>query len=688
MKASVGFSSKKYTHLHRVTNSTSSSFGDVQPLLSRKLHGGDSISINAKQFVRLMPMPYPSLANIQSHTVARFVDMGQIAPWYDNYLTQTPYRATPSDGGFVPRYQPVVSNVVLFDCLFARSKYSIVKVLVSNSSSQYTLADSSVINSLTPKLNDAFGITETSVHLSSGNNDSELTPVSADYVIRFDISSSQNALICYRLNSAGVLLYKIITGLGYRPSVNDKTSLNLMPILSYAKALWDEFGIQRNLSFTDTSLYSTIMSMSENSVLFTGEVNYSALKPILESVFQFLNQYSFATLGTDWWSSQTSHPYQGSVPGYNDNDSVGMEQLPTDVTAGSSTPIDIGKNVAPGLTTPSLGTPNLVIPASKTGITAVSITLLSRLTQMFAKDTLIGHNIEKFIKARYGDEITNQIYASSNRCGDMVTHVAVSDVDSLADTANNSPSSPTGSYLGSFAGKGQGSAGSRFSFKARSDGYFFILFWIAPQESYFQFTSPELQYYSQVDEARPEYDALGYELTPMTAAWTDNQVADTIGGSHSITDSTAFGYAPRYHGWKHINSVVNGDLFLRRYRGEMRCFYLDRFVSSRELIANGDNKYKYDYKAIPTASDAWRYLGKYPWMQSFNRIFYNSPETNPLSGYNVDGSEFVAGKHYPDNFIIHNVFDIQERTSLKPFALSYNSFVEDVDNASKEVSQS
>ena len=686
MKASVGFSSKKYTHLHRVTNSTSSSFGDVQPLLSRKLHGGDSISINAKQFVRLMPMPYPSLANIQSHTVGRFVDMGQIAPWYDNYLTQTPYRATPNAGGFVPRYQPVVSNVLLFDCLFSRTKYSVVKVLVSSSNGQYSLADSSIINSLAPKINDAFGITETSAHLSSGNNDSELTPVSADYVIRFDVSSSQTALVCFRLNSAGVLLYKALTGLGYRPSVNDQTSLNLMPILAYAKALWDEFGIQRNLSFTDTTLYSDIMTLSEDGAFFSGSVNSSEMNTILESVFSFLNQYSFVTLGTDWWSSQTSSPYQGADAGYSDV-TYGIEQIPSDVTAGTSTPIDVGKNVAGG-TNPVIGTPNLVIPASKTGITAVSITLLSRLTQMFAKDTLIGHNIEKFLKARYGDEITNQIYASSNRCGDMVTHVSVSDVDSLADTANNSPSSPTGSYLGSFAGKGQGSAGNRFSFKARTDGYFFMLFWIAPQESYFQFTSPELQYYSQVDEARPEYDALGYELTPMSAAWTDNQIADTIGGSHTITDSTAFGYAPRYHGWKHINSVVNGDLFLRRYRAEMRCFYLDRYVSSRELNADGDNKFKYDYRSIPTASDAWRYCGKYPWMQSFNRIFYNSPETNPLSGYNPDGSEYVAGKHYPDNFIIHNVFDIQERTSLKPFALSYNSFVEDVDNAHMEVSQS
>lgn len=681
MKASVGFSSKKYTHLHRVTNSTSSSFGDVQPLLSRKLHGGDSISINAKQFVRLMPMPYPSLANIQSHTVGRFVDMGQIAPWYDNYLTQTPYRGNTTSGGFIPKYQPIVTNTILFDCLFAREKYSLVKVLVSSSSSQYSLADSSAINSLTPKLNDAFGITETSQHLSSGNNDSELTPVSADYVIRFDISSSQNALICYRLNSAGVLLYKVLTGLGFRPSVNDRTSLNLMPIFAYAKAIWDEFGLQRNMSFTDTILYTDIMDLSENSSWFDGLVHSTQLSTLLQSVFEFLNQYSFVTLGTDWWSSQTSKPYLGNgAP-------VSLEQIPSDVTAGSATPIDVGQNVAGG-TNPTFSTPNLVIPAAKTGITAVSITLLSRLTQMFAKDTLIGHNIEKFIKARYGDEITNQIYASSNRCGDMVTHVSVSDVDSLADTANNSPSSPTGSYLGSFAGKGQGFADTRFSFKARTDGYFFLLFWIAPQESYFQFTSPELQYYSQVDEARPEYDALGYELTPMTAAWTDNQVADTIGGSHSITDSTAFGYAPRYHGWKHINSVVNGDLFLRRYRSEMRCFFLDRYISSRELSANGDNKYKYDYKSIPTASDAWRYLGKYPWMQSFNRIFYNSPETNPLSGYNPDGSEYVAGKHYPDNFIIHNVFDVQERTSLKPFALSYNSFVEDVDNASKEVSQS
>lgn len=91
MKISLGQSSKLYTHKHRPTCNTSASFGDVQPIFCKKLHGKDSINVNLSNFVRLMPMPYPTLANIKLKTVGRFIPCGDIAPWYDNYLSQTPF---------------------------------------------------------------------------------------------------------------------------------------------------------------------------------------------------------------------------------------------------------------------------------------------------------------------------------------------------------------------------------------------------------------------------------------------------------------------------------------------------------------------------------------------------------------------------------------------------------------------
>ena len=119
MKISIGQSNKLYTHKFRPTCNTSASFGDVQPILCRKLHGKDSINVNTSNFVRLMPMPYPSLADINLKTHARFVPMGEIAPWYDNYLSQTPFyqnSGTPQSA-FVPKFQPCVMISELWQSL-------------------------------------------------------------------------------------------------------------------------------------------------------------------------------------------------------------------------------------------------------------------------------------------------------------------------------------------------------------------------------------------------------------------------------------------------------------------------------------------------------------------------------------------------------------------------------------------
>ena len=310
--------------------------------------------------------------------------------------------------------------------------------------------------------------------------------------------------------------------------------------------------------------------------------------------------------------------------------------------------------------------------------------MLTRLTQMFAKDSIIGYNIKQYIEKRFGSAISNQLYSESYFAGKAIAHINVSDVDSLADTSGADGSSPTGAYLGSYAGKGIGSGTGQFSIKADKDGYFIILQWIEPEEDYFSFLNPELQYYSQADEARPEYDALGYELTPLSCAWTDNQISSI---DDKISNSDAFGFIPRYSGWKYIPNIVSGDLRLRRYEGEMKTFYLDRDPIFHQLEPrSADEPPTVIVQKAPKASEVWRYLGKYPQLQNFNRIFYNS-EYSVNSSYDIDGNVNI-GKHVPDNFIIHNVLDVTLRNHLKPMALSYDTFIDDVDNHSAPVSQS
>lgn len=633
MKISLGQSSKLYTHKHRPTCNTSASFGDVQPIFCKKLHGNESINVNLSNFVRLMPMPYPTLANIKLKTVGRFIPCGDIAPWYDNFLTQTPFfQNAPTP--FVPKHQPNIKISNLWSLLFQGSAYF--------ATSTTTPTD-------------------------------DITPVNADYVEQ----TSAKAFKYYRLTQQGYIVYRTLLSLGYRPSPTDNTLVNVMPIFAYCKMLWDVFGVKSNKSFEDTSVYVAIQKLCSNANSFTSDNADNTLAAI-SNLFYFIGDYSYCTLATDWLSAHQISPYGGLAV------NAHGEDLPDDDTYGTNSdlkPVD----TEAGLKGPEQSVPRLSLSTSTANapaLTKIQLSLLSRLTQMFAKDSVIGYNIKEYIEKRFGSAISNQLYEESYFAGMSIAHINVSDVDSLADTANTTGSSPTGSYLGSYAGKGIGSGNGQFSVKADKDGYFIIIQWIEPEEDYYSFLNPELQYYTQADEARPEYDALGYELTPLSCAWTDNQIASI---DDIIGNSDAFGYIPRYSGWKYIPNIVSGDLRLRRFESEMKTFYLDRDPILHQLDTKGSTPSVVVQKA-PKASEVWRYLGKYPQLQNFNRIFYNS-EYSVNSSYDIDGNVNI-GNHVPDNFIIHNVFDVTLRNHLKPMALSYDTFIDDVDNHSTSVSQS
>ena len=94
MKINIGTGYKKYQHQYKSSNNTSAGFGDVQPLLCRMMLPDSSISVKLSQFVRLMPMPYPTLGSIQIKNVAKFVPIGDIFAPFDALLAGLPYHTS------------------------------------------------------------------------------------------------------------------------------------------------------------------------------------------------------------------------------------------------------------------------------------------------------------------------------------------------------------------------------------------------------------------------------------------------------------------------------------------------------------------------------------------------------------------------------------------------------------------
>ena len=118
----LGFSKSKYSHnLSRDCNTTFP-FGIVQPLFTQYMLPNSDIKVNAKQLVRLAPMPVPSFARVSLRTVTRFVPEIDVVPYADAFYAKMPYRGT------VPSSLPSIDNPTLVYYLLQHSTCTLYNV--------------------------------------------------------------------------------------------------------------------------------------------------------------------------------------------------------------------------------------------------------------------------------------------------------------------------------------------------------------------------------------------------------------------------------------------------------------------------------------------------------------------------------------------------------------------------------
>lgn len=656
MKFSIGVGQKMYNHVGQVTNSSSCGFGEVQPVFSAVMLPKSTMSVKIAQKVKLMPMPYPTFGSLSLETVAKYVGYGDVFPQLDNFLTGLPYTYHIADGAGYNTASasvnsfPFISNAFLQEVLLSKSSD-----LTSYDYCTSTKYPGSVI--------------PTTI------NDGDISPDGADYV-QFVLNSStnKNDMFCYRYNDRGLRLRKIFIGLGYNPSLDDTSSMNLLPLLCYYKAYFDTFAPKRFTSFQDTICFSIIKMFDQFPELFVDDdsgfkagdvLNFvdssTSSAPFRDVIIKFLYYElsdCFATEPTDWVSMHTENVL---------NNVADVESLPSDVNNPHA--LDISSGV--------LGAP---VNTNAKMITKVQLDLLRRITSSVTRDSLVGRSIKKWLDNKYGADITNQIYEDTVTLGRNSLHVTISDVESTADTFNAlggdaAVGAPTGSLIGSYAGKGTGEGFGQYTAKSKSFGLFVVLMWLRPHEDYFQGSDTRLCVNSSDELPQPLYDGIGYELTPRTALWSDNGVSviksNYNNDSTNISDSKSFGYVPRFTGFKRYKSVVNGDLSLRSKNESSKCMYLDKQIIFRQLgkTTDSSNEYVPLFNNVPRASTEWRYIMRYPWLQNYNRIFY---APGLLQWSNGDASS--SDKPHDDNIIVHSLIQIAESNYLRPLSQSYDTF--------------
>ncbi len=696
---SLGRSSKKYTHDMSFDNNTTMGFGFMQPLCSQLMYKGDKINLSAKQLVRLAPMPVPSFARIKAINRAFFVPMSDVFPAWDALLAHQTVSTTVYS--YIPQKLPRISNrflaIWLIGCygyygLFSQSENTTVGVQ-NNQIQRYPqhVQAFKVTQKIMEIVGEPQGVASTGFQSDiTGKVDDNVTIDGCDFLVvgdtkHFNASADPTDfdIVAVKLNDDGKRIYSILRGLGYSLDLADDNLVSAIPIMAFYKAWFDHFAPKRFLNWSSTPMYQLINYVYENgdagtkpatnlnmSLDFTASARFNDAHRVLPSLAE-----CWFTESDDFYSVHSTQPYN--------NASILDVNLPQP-TVNSN----VNQAVTDTVNQNNLGSLPFIkasgLDATNT-MTQIAFDTLKRLSRFVSKNSIIGTKIDDYLKTHFGFDASSDFFKDSYDLGAWVTNCDINDVFSSADTASGSGDTATGDFLGSYAGKGIGFADGRINYEASACGYFFIMSSIVPKSGYFQGDDLSLYGVDRYTLPSPEFDALGYELTPVAGLIDYNGEFDKRATSYADSTDKAFGYIPRFSGFKIKKNIVNGDMALRSTRDSLSPYHLNRIItkSLHTVVSDGDGQFlNTESFVVPTASVAWRYPTRYDYLGNFNRIFYNEGKIggSPIGDVIADSTTVED-----DNFIVQTVFDIRLTNCLKPISMSYDTYDEGVDNSTRDV---
>lgn len=670
---------KKYTHNLDFDNNTTMDFGSVQPLLCQYLLPKSDVNLNYRQLIRLAPMPTPSFARIFAKNYARFVPMTDVVEYHEAFMSRKPYYS--KDRSFIPQYMPFTENRVLQYELLWRSQWS-VWLLVDGQPTQYAVYNpgsnyDSDYNTLMSSFYAYVGLGSKPLRpLQQSlllNNLYAVSLEESDYIVPVynnagttDLSQP-DGFITFRFSDEAKRLRKVFVGLGYGLALDDSNHVSLAPLLAFYKAYYDTFGITRDKSFESTACYNLIRHISNYDYDYSMNM-FAAAKPShsplnIQGVFgDFIG-----SLAKMFYSTADNFLAAHRIDPMNNASLFSGKNL---LEANGNKNADFVLNHA-DVTMPGVRVGGGMV-ANSTLIQQLTLDVLKRISRFVSKDSVIGYRISDWVKVHYGADVVSSLFEESNFIHQSSTPVDISDVFSTSDTADIA-NPHQGEYLGAFAGKGIGFNKNGFNFHAPCHGYLFVFSCVVPVVRDFVGSDPTLYSVECDDIPVPEFDALGYELTQRAACVGDNFIA-----SHNEFHDKAFGFVPRYSGYKVKKDVVNGDMYLGYFKRDFQPYYLDRIPYNNHLKQyNRDGSTSFhvtlDMGVSPSASTAWQSLDGNSAIGNFNRLFYDEGKPSEQFGNS-------------DKFIVQTVFSFKVRNYLKPISESYDTFDENVDTSSTNVS--
>ena len=649
MKVNVDKSNLVEKSLHNLIdhNSTTADFGFVQPLMVDELQPDAVANIRVGQVFRLNPMVSPTFGDIQLKTYINYVKSEDLFHPFPNLLAQQSYKSS-VHGSYIPQQVPTISPAFYYCILRATGRFNAYDVTYTPfNNSEYaggiTIENASISSAVASTVKTAlfsfwntnFDFPDSKFTTKFPKNlvwDSSIVPTGCDWAT-FVTVGSKLYLVFGRYGTFAKNLLKIFVGSGYEFNESTKP-VSLMELFAYYKSWFDLFMPSRTITWTDTACFGFIEYLEQYGKI--DYVDWSGESAALDLFLNFIEELTgcYYTMNVDFASAHVDG--QGNAIGTNASQFNYLDAL--------------NQPQVGGIVGPNNGA--AIEPQTYNSINQSALRVLKAMDKRVNTQSVLGGRISELLKSIYG---SNYKEYESNLIGTQILSANIDDVMSTADT-------DTG-FLGEYAGKGLGSSpGKEFKFSAHEGtkfGYIVILAAVVPVSRMSQGFDMQLKHVYRNDFFDKNFDAI--TLLPTEKKFIYG-CQDIVSPNIDSEDYTAgFGNIPNYIEYKTKKNITNGDMRMMSTRDSYLPFTLDRLLPYGSLIQTGSANIllrNVDLNWIVNG-EKWRYIGKYPFLGNYDRIFENSGfEAYYQEDYQSNESFFYD--RLDDNFIIHNYIDYKK----------------------------
>lgn len=486
--------------------------------------------------------------------------------------------------------------------------------------------------------------------------------------------------LAVRLSSYGSRMYKLLRGLGYPVDFeDDETQLPLLPLLAWYRGYFELFGLSLFENFEQSACSKLIQYITNNNVSsFAGDESrmFFDTSSLLWDFFRELGN-CYVTEDVDYVSQHLA------LAGTNADGQSGVG-LSSDITKFVNGGKFIDTSYSPELFKMAVGSQvtsaGLVYNGVEHG--ALDEQIMKIFFRWTNRQTIDGADLEKNLRSlglgQYVDEIKVDFIGYYNKS------LSISDISATSDTYQDVNGQESGRFLGEYAGKSVTYDKSKnIQYETKKFGYWITYGAIVPESGYCQGYDPTIRAVKPFDFYTPELDSRGYEATTKGELFGTGHIMsrrEDIGSHNEM-----FGVRPRYLNFKVARNIANGDFELHSRRSRYLPFMLDKLLPLNERRFRVTETKSYNRRALwsryldfdntPIAGNVWRYAFRYGFLGNLNRIFVNAGKDLPpvfwWQEFDIDNTKWVYLDETRDNFIVHNIFNLQYYAPMLPRGASY-----------------